>query len=364
MNKSMHRPAPLSLKPGFEDAAKRWEAYLAGEIIDRPLVCVSASKTGGAAAGGPVRGSTYYERVHGDMDAIIERALAAAEAVYYGGEMMPSFYFSFGCDEIAAFCGGTLHWSEGSGDTCWSKPFVEDWDTALPLRLRTESPLWQRMLSFYRKAADRLAGKMLLCPPDLHTNMGLLAAARGTERLCMDLLDQPETIDRAMRSARAIFPQVWDAVRLAGRMDELGYYRDFYSMDGAACLQCDFSCMMSPDTFRRWVLPALEEEATLVKHALYHWDGPGALVHADALLSSRGLHTFSYVPGAGHGRSIDHLDLFKRIQAAGKGVSVGGTPDELKVMHRELRPEKAQYWTHTQSVAEAEALLDWFVKHT
>jgi len=360
MNKAVRTPAPLALKPNLAEAARRWDAYHAGEIIDRPLICVSAPQAGKQGA----RGSTYHERVHGDLDAIITRALTSAEATYYGGEMMPSFWLSFGCDEIAAFCGGNLYWSEGSGDTCWSEPFVEDWEASLPLRLHPEGPLWQRMLGFYRKAADRLAGKMLLCSPDLHTNMGLLAAVRGAERLCMDLLDQPETIDRAMQSARAIFPQVWDAVRTAGRMDELGYYRDFYSMEGAACLQCDFSCMMSPESFRRWVLPALEEEAAIVKHALYHWDGPGALVHADALLLSKGLHTFSYVPGAGHGSHSAHLGLLKRIQAAGKAVSVGGSPDEIKAMHRELRPEKTQYWTSTRSVAEAEELLAWFVRNT
>ena len=360
MTVAKRNPAPLEFKPDLPEAARRWEAYLAGEIIDRPMVCVTAPKPGRRV----VPGSTYHERAHGDLDAIIERALISAEGIHYGGEALPSFWLSFGCDEIAAFCGGRLFWSEDSGDTCWSEPFVEDWDEALPLRLHEDNPLWQRMLAFYRKAADRMGGKMLLRPLDLHTNFDLLAAVRGTERLCMDLLDRPEAIDRAMQSARAVFPRVWDGIRTAGRMDELGYYQDFYSMEGAACLQCDFSCMMSPAMFRRWVLPALEEEAEIVRHALYHWDGPGALVHTDALCSSRGLHTFSYVPGAGHGSHLQHLDLLKRVQAAGKAVSVGGTPDEIKLMHRELQPEKVMYWTGTPTIAEADDLLAWFVKNT
>jgi hypothetical protein len=355
------KPAPLALKPGLEEAARRWEAYYGGEIIDRPMVCVTAPKAGALQ---PPRGSTYHERVHGDLDACMDRALAIAEATWFGGEAMPSFWLSFGCDEVAAFCGGELFWDPDSGDTCWSKPFVDDWEKSLPLRLQEDHPLWQRMLGFYRKAADRLGGKMLLRPLDLHTNMELLAAVRGPQRLCMDLLDQPEMIDAAMASARAIFPKVWDGIRIAGRMDEFGYYQDFYSMEGAACLQCDFSYMIGPDMFRRWVLPALEEEAALVKHALYHWDGPGALVHTDALVASRGLHTLSYTTGAGHGSHIDYLDLLLRVQAGGKAVSVGGTPDELKIMHRVLDPTKVQYWTSTSTVAEAEALLEWFVKHT
>ena len=116
--------------------------------------------------------------------------------------------------------------------------------------------------------------------------------------------------------------------------------------------------------FRRWVLPALEEEAEIVKHALYHWDGPGALVHTADLVASKGLHALSYVPGEGRGRHIDYLDLFKRVQAGGKAMQVWGTPEEIQQMHRELKPQLTYYVTHTETPAEADALLEWFVKHT
>jgi hypothetical protein len=354
------RPAPLAFKPDLEDAARRWQAFYAGDLIDRPVVCVTAPREGRTF----VRSSDYRERAFGDMDAIIARSLVNAEATCWGGEAVPAFYPSFGPDEIAVFCGAELCWSDDSGDTNWSKPCIEEWERDLPLVLKEDHPLWQRMLTFYRRAADRMAGKMLLCPLDLHTNMDLLAAARGPQRLCMDCIERPEAIDRAMEDARAVFPVVWNAVREAGRMDENGYCQCFYAMEGAATLQCDFSCMIGPEMFRRWVLPALEEEAGIVRHAMYHWDGPGALIHTDDLLKSKGLHTLSYVPGDGHGRHIEYLDLFRRVQAGGKAVQVWGSPDEIKAMHRELRPEKTLYCTGAGSRAEADALLEWFVKNT
>ncbi|MFC1719326.1 hypothetical protein ACFL6S_37095, partial [Candidatus Poribacteria bacterium] len=277
---------------------------------------------------------------------------------------MPTFGLSFGPDEISVFTGAEFKWSEDSGNTNWSVPFVEDWEEALPLKLQHDNPLWQRMLEFYRRAAERMAGKMLLASLDLHTNMDLLAGIRGPQRLCMDLLDQPEMIDRAMDDARAIFRELWDATAEAGRMDELGYCHSIYSMEGAAILQCDFSCMINTEMFRRWVLPALEEEAETVKHVVYHWDGPGALTHTDDLLASAGLHAMSYVPGAGRGGHIDHLDLLKRVQKGGKAVQVNGGPEQIKSMHRELEPEKVYYSTGVGSQAEAEELLNWFVKNT
>jgi len=353
-------PTPLALKPDLADAAKRWNTYLAGEIIDRPLVMVTAP----TERSEPVPATTYRDRVFGNLNELVDRALMVAESTFYGGEAIPAFWPSFGPDEIAVFCGAELCWSDDSGDTNWSKPFVENWEEALPLQLQEDHPLWQRMLRFYRLAAERLAGRMAMSPLDLHSNMDLVAAARGPQRLCVDLLDRPDAIDQAMASARAIFPELWRALTRAGWMDNLGYCSGFYSMEGAAVLQCDFSCMISPEMFRRWVLPALEEEAEIVGHAYYHWDGPDAVRHLDSLLSIKGLHTLSYVPGAGRGGHIEYLELFKRVQAGGKAMHFSGSPDEVKAAHRELRPEKTMYSTWCASQAEAEALLEWFVRNT
>ena len=357
---STRKPHPLAFKPDLAEAARRWEAFYAGDVIDRPVVCVTAPRDGARRPPRP----GYRERVLGDMDAVIDAELAYAESIYWGGEAVPAFMPSFGPDEVAVFCGAELKWRDASGDTNWSVPFVGDWDEALPLRIQEDNPLWQRCLAFYRRAADRTAGKMLLTMLDLHTNMDLLLAVRGGERLCMDCIDQPETIDRAMESARAVFPVVWDAVSRAGRMDELGYCHGYYSMQGAATLQCDFSCMISPAMFRRWVLPALEEEAAIARHVIYHWDGPGALVHTADLVASKGLHSLSYVPGAGHGSHLDNIEILKRVQAGGRAVQAWASPEEVKIMHRQLKPELVFYCTWAKSPAEADELLDWLVQHT
>ena len=183
------------------------------------------------------------------MDDMVDRAIQSASAVYYGGEAVPSFNPSFGPDEVAVFMGAELKWNEESRGTNWSVPYVEDWEKSLPIKLIDDHPLWSRMLEFYRKAGEKMAGKMALCPLDLHTNMDILAAIRGPQKLCEDTLDCPELIDRAMADARAIFPKLWDAISEAGKMRENGYSHGIYSMEGAAYLQCDFSCMIGPKCF-------------------------------------------------------------------------------------------------------------------
>ena len=360
----VRKPYPLEFKPDLDDAARRWEAYLAGELYKRPLVCVTAPIEGKT----PPPGFGYRDRIFGDIDKIIDTELEAAACRHYGGEAIPSMWTSFGCDEVAVFCSdGEFHFNDDSGWTNWSKPFVDDWETALPFRIHEDNPLWRRMLDFYRRAAAKLEGKMLLQHLDLHTNGDLLLAARGPDRLCMDMADQPEMIDRAMDSARKIFPEIWYRIAEAGRMYERGHCNGLYSMDGAAIVSCDFCCMVSPEMFRRWILPAYEEEASIVRHAFHHWDGPGALVHEADILALPGFHTIGYVPTVSLNERLAHIreiPLLRRIQQAGKAVQFCGTPDECKQAHRDLDPAKTMYCTGTNSVKEADELLAWFVKNT
>ena len=150
---------------------------------------------------------------------------------------------------------------------------------------------------------------------------------------------------------------------LSRALERGGQFDACFMWEGCAQVCCDFSALISPAMFRRWVMPALEEEASIVKHAFYHWDGPRALVHANDLLASKGLHTFGFVPDPGYKHS-DCLDLLKRIQAAGKAVQFIGTVDEIKMAHKELKPDKVAYWTTVEKPSQIESLLEWFRKNT
>ena len=355
------QPYPLEFKADLAEAATRYEAYYAGEIVDRPVVQVTAPRKAGARVW---HEHSYHDLVFGDMGAILDDMLERGAETYYGGEAVPSCYLSFAPDAIAVFCGAELRWSEASGDTNWSVPFVDRWEDVLPLRFDEEHPLWERQLEFCELAADRLEGKMLLRGLDWHTNMDLLAAIRGPDKLCVDLVEQPEMIDDAMGSARQIFPQMWEKIVEVGKMRERGFCNTLYSMHGADILQCDFGAMISPEMFERWALPALEEEAALVRNVYYHWDGPTQLVHKDLLCGSNGIYTIQYQMGAGRGNPIDYLELYQRLQAKGKGVHFWGSPEELKVAHRELGAERVVYSTSVGSIEEADELLTWFTVNT
>ena len=181
-------PADLEFKPDLAEAGRRWDAYSAGEIIDRPIVCVTAPRQG--VERGP--GTHYHDRVFLDIEEVVQRQLRALEATFFGGEAIPGLWLSCGPDEVAVFCGAELGWSKDSGDTNWSIPCIEDWAEASPIALDQDSLLYQGMLALYGRAPDAVVGKATLGMIDLHTNMDLVSAIRGPQRLCVDLLDSPE----------------------------------------------------------------------------------------------------------------------------------------------------------------------------
>lgn len=359
---------PLTTKEDMPEAARRWEAFYEGEIIDRPVACIYSPRKGFE------NHKRYYplykDLVLGDVDMMLDKVIATAEATFYGGESVPSLCPSMGPDEMAVFCGGKLSWPTDETNTNWSYPAVDRLEDVFDLAIDEENWLWKRLKYVYRRSWERCQGKVLLSTIDLHSNMDLLSAVRGPQTFCMDLLDDPELVDRAMMWARSIFPKVWNMTREEGHFDEAGYFQTIYSVKGAATLQCDFSVMISPSMFDRWVLPAVEEEAAIVGHAMYHWDGYEALKHFESVMGSQALQTISFIPGAGtgaHGKGehIDFLEPLKEMQKHGKSLHIWAWDfEQLKLLHKELDPTKVAYYAFGETQDDAERMLEWLKKNT
>ena len=342
----------LELKPDYRDTIKRYEAFWNFSIIDRPVVNVVVPQADPSS----YYEDNYYTRIHNDLDELVDGLIHNARRTLFLGEALPQPTLSFGCDEIAALCGGSLEFNDDYRETNWSVPFVDDWDDVFPIGIKDDNPLWKRKLEYAAKCAAAMDGRMLFSPIDLLTNMDLMQGLRGAERLCADLIDRPETIDKALSYAMEVVDKVFN---------HLFKPYGLPAANGFDHLQCDFSYMISGPMFRRFVLPYLEREAEYFNNrVVYHWDGPGALTHTEDLLNSKNLYLLSYVPGAGRGSHTEYLELYQKVQARGKAVAVWGSPDELKFMHKTLRPEKTVYSTSVATRGEAEQLLEWFVKNT
>jgi hypothetical protein len=207
---------------------------------------------------------------------------------------------------------------------------------------------------------------MLISHLDLHSNADALSAIRTPARLCTDFYDYPYLIDKAMRQVRGLFAFVYEALYQAGGMSRSGTqgWVPLYHPGRTNTIQCDFLALIGPEQGRRYVMPALEEESSYLDACSYHYDGPECLVHLDDILAIDGIQVIQWVCGARNRPNIEWLDLFKRIQKAGKGLWLGTTPEELKIYLKELRPEGMYYQVWVSSPEEGEEVLKWMVAHT
>jgi hypothetical protein len=349
----------LALKPDLAEAEKRWLAFWEHEIIDRPCCIVRAPRDGVE----PVAGPPYMAGARGDMAAVAEQALAAARSTYFGGEAIPCYTPSFGPDMFAAWLGAELVLADDER-TSWALPCIDDWAEGLPLMLDGDNYWWRRMLEFCRILAERFDGEMLVAHLDLHSNLDALLALRGGGGLCTDLIDVPDEIDRVMREARALYSVIDMELREAGQMRGACGWMPVYHPVRTNAIQCDFGALIGPHHFRRWALPALEEEAAHLGHCIMHYDGPEMLVHLDDICSIPHLDGIQWQPGAGNKPFAEWMDLLKEIQNKGQSVYVSCSCRDLPAYHRELRPELVCYNCWASSEAEAEETLTWLVAHT
>ena len=355
-------PQALEFKPDFHEALTRWEAFWAGEVLDRPCIMMSCPQDGQEVPPGPA----YMAGHDGNFRPVIDQVLERNAAIVFGGEAMPFYSPSFGPDMFAAFMGADLQWSDTDQSTNWAVPFVDDWDEALPLGIKPDNAWWLRMQDFMRELGQALAGKMLVAHIDLHSNTDALSAARLPERLCTDLYDCPETIDQAMAQVRPLYSYVYDTLYDAADMGRHGTcgWVPLYHPRKTNTIQCDFAALVGPEHFRRFVLPALEEEAAFLDRCCYHYDGPDCLVHIDDICAIEGLDVIQWTPGAGGKPFIEWMDLLQEFQAQGQGLWIPCSTEELKTYHRELRPEKVCYQCGAANEKEIEDTLTWLVRNT
>ncbi len=354
----------LLYKPDFDEATRRWRAFWAGELLDRPPAVITVRREDA-----PQRPAIpQIVGLDGDFTAPLDMFEAWAETIYFAGEALPCFVPSFGPSQFAGFVGGEIITSEESGDTSWIEPCVDDWADFLPIKLDPQNRYWRLMLNFYQVIGERAAGKFLPAIPDSQPHVDLLAALRGTQQFLIDMIDQPEMLDVAVRQATEIFPVVFDALWEAADIDRFGWTSDWSAVGfpGRGCItSSDFSAMVSPTMFRRWILPALEYMWEFLDYNFYHLDGPDALVHLPDLLAAPKLHGIQWVPGEGNAPQHTWVDIFHQIQAAGKSVEVWGDVEAIKWVHPQLKPNLVWYLVQdVASPAEADELLDWLTDNS
>lgn len=351
--------SPLSLKPDFHQAAARWDAFWAGEMLDRPPVVITCPNDEAEPAERP----TYWSMLHEPLDEQVTQVDAHLRSIRWLGDAMPQFSPGFGPDIFAAFLGAELEFSRDQEHrTSWAVPFVERWEDALPLQIEREGRYWTRMREFTRRLAQAAEGQWLVSHLDLHSNFDALESLRGATRLCLDLYEHTELVREANDQVRALYAPVYDTFHEDGAMDRAGTGAGWiraYCRGPCNAIQCDFAALIGPEHFREFVAPDLEAEAEHLDHCIYHWDGPTALCHLDDLMAIDAIDCIQWVPGAGNPPLVEWLDLLAEVQDRGKSVMVYCSREELPRFHERLQPDRLFYQIGAPDRSAAEETLAW-----
>ena len=244
-------------------------------------------------------------------------------------DMLPVANTQLGPGSLAAILGGVF---EGGEDTIWIHPDPHYTDDIV---FEPNHPNYQLHKQLLQACKRKAQGHYYVGMPDLMEGLDVLAAIKGTDKVLLDTVMQPEVLEHQMQQINDIyfhvFNELYDIIREG---DEMAFcYFSSWAPGKMSKLQSDISTMISVDDYRRFVQPFIREQCQKIDYTLYHLDGVGAMHHLDALLEIKELNAVQWTPGVGEpqGGSSKWYDLYRKILAGGKSVmACWVTLDELR----------------------------------
>ncbi len=314
----------LQYKPDIDQVLARFEAWWNCQIIDRPPVTMWVRPDKAPQAATPPPPQKKYATLRDrwlDMEGAVERFEYNVQQTFYFADAFPMFMPNVGPEVCSTVFGTGLEFGES---TSWSKPVAASCRDILKIKPNLDNPYWNAI----RKGTDlSLAageGKWITALPDLHTNGDLPAALRDPQELCIDLAEDIDSVQAAVEYVTKFFPlmyeDLWKRIEAHGLPSTT--WTPALHMGKSYVTSCDFICMISPAMFQKTILPSIVWEMEYLDRNIFHLDGPGALRHLDALLEQPRLNGVQWVFGAGNGPARKWVDVYKRIQAAGKCIQL------------------------------------------
>ncbi|MBR2950942.1 MAG: trimethylamine corrinoid protein 2 [Lachnospiraceae bacterium] len=325
----------------YEWLKKRWLQFWNKENHDRPLIFGTVSMANRADdqnAAEFLVPENLEDRWENPAYVVANTRKYFAQT-WFGGEMVPVLNPNLGPDIVGAVAGCSIEYGE---DTSWAHPVVEDWETYPPIQFDENNIWWQKIRAITEAAAADAKGDYLVGITDLHPGTDGLVSLRGPQELCYDLVDTPELIngrsDEVFEVHKEMFNRLDNIIAPVqeGTVNWMGLWhpeKKWYVVGS------DFSCMVSAADYDRFVLPGILQEVNFLEASVYHLDGPDALRHLDRILEIEKLNGVQWVPGEGQKPAREWISVLKKIQDAGKLVTITCTPEDILPICEELDPE-------------------------
>ena len=376
-------------KVNMEAAKEKFRNYWAHKNTGRPLMCVIARRpeVEQYSDGTPVEGGyldqicqgKYYnmpeelkwkdmEDKYQNPQRIVDRYRYFCETHAFLGESFPNLNIDFGPGSLASYLGSEIGFKE---DTVWFNKCLDSWDGVPKLTFDPENKWFKKHIQLAKDCQALAGDDFYVDMPDLMENIDVLASLRGAQDILFDLLDEPEMIGERIQEVTDIYYEYYDRFYDIIKDEEGGNAYTVFQIWGpgrTVKLQCDFSAMMSPEDFRKYIQPSLRTQSENVDHVLYHLDGPAAIKHMDALMEIDGIDALQWTSGdAGPDGTLPDWDvIYDKAIAAGKSIWVKVYSGEFEDWIRNVDRLVKKYGSHSlfllfpeMSMEQAAYLLDY-----
>ena len=330
MNESMG-----AYKPDWLEAKQRMTDWWAGKKVDRTVASVTSPKKRESRPEWINASPDKYT----DTETIFHNLEIRLNHTFWGGEAFPHHYVYFGpMFTPLIYYGAKPNFMEY---TTWYEPcFKSLEDIAAYVPEPDKNEWWRMKVDIYEKTAERSKGAYMVTLGGVMAIIDALAGLYGNRELLYSMADEPENVikarDAMLRHAGPTFDVFYDIAyecNGGGSMDGLG----IWSPGKAITNQCDYSVMISPGMFDRFVFDDLNHVCKMHDYGIYHLDGEEEIRHLDSILNLDKMNLIQWVPSTRFENSfyqdpLNWIGLFKRIQSAGCAVYIMTPHERVKAL--------------------------------
>ena len=350
----------MTAKPNWNEIKQRFEAWWRGDLTESPLIWLMTEVEPKEPLeevpppASPMEQYTGVDRKLADMrnDLRMYR---------FDGDAYPSVDLNLGPGSMALYLGSEPVFRE---ESLWYTECVTDW-LKYTLAFDPDNRWWATHLAMLDRAQRAAGGEFYVNIPDLVENIDILAAMRGPQNTCYDLMDDPEIIARRIRDLDDLYFTYYDACYDLLKDNAGGSSYTAFRLWGpgkTAKVQCDFCAMMSPGQFAELIAPSLGRQCARLTNSIYHLDGPDAIKHVPALMDIPSLQALQWTPGAGNPDGGDECwyPVYDQARAAGKSLWIGFDRDDADTQIEKARRLVKRYgagglYIHFPTMREAES---------
>ena len=189
-----------------------------------------------------------------DVEFQVKTFVDSLRGARFLGETFPVFWPNLSAVAYNLFLGQPADFDDV---TAWTHPWIDDLGRLPPLRVQWDGEYFRTVEALTDRALELAEGRFLVGYTDMYAGIDCTAGLRGTERMCLDLVTDPQGILRLIDRAFAEYPAVYAHFdRKLKAHDQLSVtWMNLPSFGTFNVLACDFAVNISRQHFDE-VLPA------------------------------------------------------------------------------------------------------------